>query len=98
MLILPTDIFKFDPSYIENEEKYKVIKSEILGEDSDDGSGSEEESSDDDEDEGSFMYLLEGCVLNLAISCRDQRGHRGPYRDQSRQPAPCDLSHNHERP
>ncbi|KAG6918584.1 pre-mRNA-splicing factor cwc22 [Tephrocybe rancida] len=45
------NIFKFDPDYMENEEKYKSIKAEILGEDSDDESGSEEESSDDDEDE-----------------------------------------------
>ncbi|KAG6853646.1 pre-mRNA-splicing factor cwc22 [Blastosporella zonata] len=45
------NIFKFDPDYLEKEEKYKSIKAEILGEDSDDESGSEEESSDDDEDE-----------------------------------------------
>lgn len=46
------DIFKFDPNYVENEEKYKAIKAEILGEGSDDEeSGSEEESSDEDEDE-----------------------------------------------
>ncbi|KAF8894810.1 armadillo-type protein [Infundibulicybe gibba] len=45
------NIFKLDPNYLENEEKYKAIKSEILGEDSDDESGSEEESSEDDEDE-----------------------------------------------
>jgi pre-mRNA-splicing factor CWC22 len=36
---------------LENEEKYKSIKAEILGEDSDDESGSEEASSDEDEDE-----------------------------------------------
>jgi len=36
---------------LENEEKYKSIKAEILGEDSEEESGSEE-SSDDDEDEG----------------------------------------------
>ncbi|TFK34887.1 armadillo-type protein [Crucibulum laeve] len=45
------NIFKFDPNYLENEEKYKSIKAEILGEDSDEESGSEEESSDEDEDE-----------------------------------------------
>lgn len=44
------NIFKFDPKYLENEEKYKSIKAEILGEDSEEESGSEE-SSDDDEDE-----------------------------------------------
>ncbi|KAJ7584937.1 armadillo-type protein [Mycena floridula] len=46
------NIFKFDPNYLENEEKYKGIKAEILGEDSDEESGSEEESSDEDDDEG----------------------------------------------
>ncbi|KAF9078513.1 hypothetical protein BDP27DRAFT_1412482 [Rhodocollybia butyracea] len=45
------NIFKFDPNYLENEEKYKSIKNEILGEDSDEGSGSEEESSEEEEEE-----------------------------------------------
>ncbi|KAJ7777836.1 hypothetical protein DFH07DRAFT_565912 [Mycena maculata] len=45
------NIFKFDPKYLENEEKYKAIKTEILGEDSDEESGSEESSEDEDEDE-----------------------------------------------
>ncbi|EIM89957.1 MIF4G-domain-containing protein [Stereum hirsutum FP-91666 SS1] len=44
------NIFKFDPNYLENEEKYKAIKAEILGEDSDEESGSEE-TDDSDEDE-----------------------------------------------
>ncbi|KDR81950.1 hypothetical protein GALMADRAFT_60089 [Galerina marginata CBS 339.88] len=45
------NIFKFDPNYMENEEKYKAIKAEILGEDSDEesGSGSEEDSDEDEE-------------------------------------------------
>lgn len=43
------NIFKFDPNYLENEEKYKEIKAEILGEDSDEESGSEEEDSEDEE-------------------------------------------------
>ncbi|KAL1742623.1 armadillo-type protein, partial [Schizophyllum fasciatum] len=47
------NIFKFDPDYLENEEKYKAIKAEILGEGSDDEdeSGSEE-SSEESDDEG----------------------------------------------
>ncbi|KIJ63282.1 hypothetical protein HYDPIDRAFT_92579 [Hydnomerulius pinastri MD-312] len=45
------NIFKFDPNYLENEEKYKGIKAEILGENSDDESGSEESSSDEDDEE-----------------------------------------------
>ncbi|KIK68257.1 hypothetical protein GYMLUDRAFT_153768 [Collybiopsis luxurians FD-317 M1] len=43
------NIFKNDPNYLENEEKYKAIKSEILGEDSEEESGSEEDSSDEEE-------------------------------------------------
>jgi len=43
------NIFKIDPSYLENEEKYKAIKAEILG-DSDEESGSEEEDSSDEEE------------------------------------------------
>ena len=46
------DIFKFDPNYLENEDKYKQIKTEILGDsDSDDesGSGSDEDSDEDEE-------------------------------------------------
>ena len=45
------DIFKFDPKYLENEEKYKDIKTEILGEDSDENSDEEEDESEEDEDE-----------------------------------------------
>lgn len=50
------NIFKFDPEYTENEEKYNAIKAEILGDDeSEDESGtsgsdeSEEESEEDEE-------------------------------------------------
>lgn len=52
------DIFKHDPEYLENEEKYKAIRAEILGEESSgsDGSGSDDdesgEDSDDDQEEG----------------------------------------------
>ena len=44
------DIFKFDPNFLENEEKYKEIKSEILGEDSDEESGSDESDSSEEEE------------------------------------------------
>lgn len=51
-----TDIFKFDPNYIENEERYKSIKAEILGEDSEDEEGSEEsESEEEEEEEGALL-------------------------------------------
>ncbi|KAI1783410.1 MIF4G-domain-containing protein [Ganoderma leucocontextum] len=45
------NIFKFDPNYLDNEEKYKQIKTEILGEGSSDEeeSGSEESESEDEE-------------------------------------------------
>jgi pre-mRNA-splicing factor CWC22 len=53
-LFFLTDIFKFDPKYLENEERYKSIKAEILGEDSDEesGSGSDEDDSEEPEEEG----------------------------------------------
>ena len=55
---LLADIFKFDPNYLENEEKYNGIKAEILGEgSSDEESGSEEGDSEDD-DEGTFENSL----------------------------------------
>ena len=49
-----TDIFKADPKYLENEERYKQIKTEILGDGSSDEeeSGSEESSEEEEEDEG----------------------------------------------
>ncbi len=48
----PTDVFKADPSFTENEERYRQIKAEILGEESDEsGSGSEADSEEDDEDD-----------------------------------------------
>ncbi|KDQ33998.1 hypothetical protein PLEOSDRAFT_1033756 [Pleurotus ostreatus PC15] len=45
------NIFKFDANFLENEEKYKAIKAEILGEDSDDDSVSEESSEESDDDQ-----------------------------------------------
>jgi pre-mRNA-splicing factor CWC22 len=54
----PTDIFKLDNSFEENEEKYKQIKAEILGEDSDDESGSEESSEESEDDENEGVYFI----------------------------------------
>ena len=47
---LLTDIFNFDPKYLENEGRYKPIKAKILGDDSDEesGSGSEEDESEEE--------------------------------------------------
>lgn len=47
------DIFKFDPKYTENEEKYKSIKGEILGDESDEDEDGSEEDSEDEDEEGS---------------------------------------------
>ncbi|KAM9305705.1 pre-mRNA-splicing factor CWC22 homolog [Gastrophryne carolinensis] len=49
------NVFKMDPNYLENEEKYKAIKKEILDEgdsDSDGEDGGSEDDSDEDEEEG----------------------------------------------
>ncbi|KAF9436461.1 pre-mRNA-splicing factor cwc22 [Entomortierella beljakovae] len=53
------NIFKFDPEYLENEEKYSEIKAEILGEDDSDDSGSEEDDEDDSEDEEESREALQ---------------------------------------
>ena len=45
------DVFKADPKFLDNEEKYAEIKEEILGGDSDEESGSEEGSEDEEDDE-----------------------------------------------
>jgi hypothetical protein len=46
------DLFKVDPKFLENEERYADIKKEILGDsdDEDEESGSEEDSDDSDEE------------------------------------------------
>jgi pre-mRNA-splicing factor CWC22 len=44
-------VFKHDPDYLENEEKYSAIKAEILGEEESDESGSEGSDEDEDDDE-----------------------------------------------
>ena len=55
------DVFNFDPKYLENEEKYKSIKAEILGEDSADelGSGLDDDDDDDsEEEEGKSLFFI----------------------------------------
>ena len=48
------NVFKFDPDYEENEERYAELKAEILGEGSDEESGESDESgSEEDSEEGS---------------------------------------------
>lgn len=50
------DVFKFDPEYAANEEKYQEIKTEILGDESSEeesgAEGDEEDESDEDVDDG----------------------------------------------
>lgn len=56
--IIITDVFKFDPDFIKNEEKYREMKAEILGDDdegSDDSDGAEEES---EEETGGGSHFL----------------------------------------
>ncbi|KAI8378278.1 MIF4G-domain-containing protein [Choanephora cucurbitarum] len=60
------NIFKFDPNYTENEEKYNAIKAEILGDDEDEsgsddesGSGSEESSEEEEDEEESKFEMLD---------------------------------------
>ncbi|KAI0713585.1 hypothetical protein C8Q76DRAFT_619793 [Earliella scabrosa] len=54
------NIFKFDPKYLENEERYKQIKAEILGEgSSDEEESGSEESSEEDEEEGEYTSVEE---------------------------------------
>uniref|UniRef100_A0A8C7XEJ7 Pre-mRNA-splicing factor CWC22 homolog n=1 Tax=Oryzias sinensis TaxID=183150 RepID=A0A8C7XEJ7_9TELE len=69
------NVFKMDPDFLENEEKYKTIKRDILDEGSsdsgDEGDGSEEEEENDEEEEEEgetyekFFGLLAGrfCLL-----------------------------------
>lgn len=93
------DIFKFDSEYLDNEEKYREIKAEILGENSDDESGSEEEEEEEDEDEegmSSMLFSLPDIYLRNS-SCRRQRGHRRYDRHQPHQPPSYHLPHHHER-
>jgi hypothetical protein len=58
-----TDIFKFDPKYLENEERYKSIKAEILGEESDDESGSGSDEDDSGEEEGKYYVLYRSLFI-----------------------------------
>ena len=53
----------FDPNYVENEEQYRAIKADVLGEgSSDDESGSEESNSEGD-NEGMLGRLVPYLLL-----------------------------------
>ncbi|KAI6141275.1 armadillo-type protein, partial [Pisolithus tinctorius] len=59
------NIFKFDPNYTENEEKYKAIKAEILGEGSDDESGPEESSKEEEQEREGILDRTGTNLVNL---------------------------------
>ncbi|XP_028292574.1 pre-mRNA-splicing factor CWC22 homolog [Gouania willdenowi] len=66
------NVFKMDPDFLENEEKYKTIKQDILDEGSDsgeDGDGSDEDEDNDDENEGEGedekVTILDKTEVNL---------------------------------
>jgi pre-mRNA-splicing factor CWC22 len=67
-------VFKFDPDYLENEERYKAIKSEILGEGSDDEEGSDDDDDDDDDDEGLAILLSRMTVTNSRVVAETKEG------------------------
>ncbi|RVE58330.1 hypothetical protein OJAV_G00208280 [Oryzias javanicus] len=64
------NVFKMDPEFLENEEKYKTIKRDILDEGSsdsgDEGDGSEEEENDEEEEEeGEKVTIFDKTEVNL---------------------------------
>ncbi|XP_030069484.1 pre-mRNA-splicing factor CWC22 homolog [Microcaecilia unicolor] len=65
------NVFKMDPNFLENEEKYKVLKKEILDEggsdsENDEAAGSSDEDSDDEEDEqGQKVTIRDETEINL---------------------------------
>ncbi|XP_072031453.1 uncharacterized protein [Amphiura filiformis] len=66
------NVFKNDPDYLENEEKYKAIKKEILDEDSDDsdsdgesGEATSSQESDEEKEEAEKMEIIDQTETNL---------------------------------
>jgi pre-mRNA-splicing factor CWC22 len=61
--LLRTDVFKYEPDFLEKEEQYKKIKAEVLGEDSDE---EEDNGSDDESDDETGKELMCGGGNKLA--------------------------------
>ncbi len=61
------DIFKADPEYLENEDKYKSIKEDILGSSSD-----SEDDEDSDEEEGDDEGVVRGAGLEGDMKIIDE--------------------------
>ncbi|XP_004081486.1 pre-mRNA-splicing factor CWC22 homolog isoform X1 [Oryzias latipes] len=65
------NVFKMDPDFLENEEKYKTIKRDILDEgssdsgDEGDGSEEEEENDEEEEEEGEKVTIFDKTEVNL---------------------------------
>jgi len=70
------DVYKFDPDFEANEERYKSLRAEILGSDNEeesgsenDGDGDDDDDDDDDDDEddgeekGTVIFNLRSIVL-----------------------------------
>jgi hypothetical protein len=76
------DVFKFDPNYLENKEKYKSIKAEILGEDSADESGSRSDDGGGSEEEEGHSCSL-SALVHIVNSCLTSSS-RGNKRKASR--------------
>ncbi|KAI6010270.1 MIF4G-domain-containing protein [Pisolithus marmoratus] len=70
------DIFRYDTNYMENEEEYKVIKAEILGEGSKDESGSEESSKEEEKQEATEEQegILDQTGTNLLLKIQLKEG------------------------
>lgn len=52
-LISTLDVFKHDPEFEANEEKYRAVKIEIIGDDSGEADGADEEDEESSEESGS---------------------------------------------
>ena len=59
---------------MDNEEKYKAIKNEILGEESGEESGSEEEDSEEDEDGNVYHNYVFGKVSFVCLVAEEKEG------------------------
>lgn len=61
------DVFRFDPDFVANEEKYRQLRAEILGESSgsEGGSSGEESESEDSEDEQRTIEIQDETQLSV---------------------------------
>jgi len=64
------DVFHADPNYLDNEEAYKSIKEEVLGEESGESGSDEDEGSEESEDsEGGCGFPDVECVGLVCWQC-----------------------------